>query len=94
MNHVGHILYDLLYERGETFSHADRFNTTESLFHFTSFQYLANLQEMYKVEEVRIAEVYIQGLTWEQTQEILGRMNEVDSPLSDFRLYGESALYS
>lgn len=89
----GHVIYDLFYESGDTFSTSEKFTDTNGLFHLTSFTYLINMQELYKVEEVRIAEVYIQGLSMENTNEIVQRMHDMDSPLSDFKLYGEDRLY-
>lgn len=87
--YTGHVIYDLVHDNGETFSTSERFESADRLFHYSSFTYLNNMQQKYLVEEVRIAEIYIQGLSLEETEEIMKTMYEQDTPLGDFGLSKE-----
>lgn len=89
MQYVGHVTYELIYENEDTFETTQQFSSADQLFHLTSFAHLMNVQEMYSVEEVRLKEVYIQGLSYEITRDILDRMDATSAPLSDFNIQGK-----
>lgn len=87
LNYVGHVVYDLFHSNGDHFSSSQTFDNFDELYHHISFIHLLNMQVGYDVEEVRIAEVYIQGFSEEATIEVVSHINNQDQPLSDFGLY-------
>jgi hypothetical protein len=80
-------MYDLVHENGEEFSSSKTFSNFDELFHHISFIHLQNMQVAYGVDEVRIAEVFIQGLSSEETSATINHLNNIDQPLLDFGLY-------
>lgn len=76
--YVGHVTYDLIYANEEQLSSTQIFHNFDDLFHRVSFTHLRNMQIAYEINEVRIADVYIQGLPANETQSILERIHEAE----------------
>lgn len=90
LEYVGHITYQLYYRNGDVFSLEKKFTSFDQLFHHTSFVYLRNLQTAYEVDEVQITNVFIQGFSFEDTQDVVLKLDAMDSSLANPRFsFGE-----